>query len=124
MEMGGGLRWTKFAKSLIYLINLEMDVLQSVITHLANSERRQLLQYGVWLQAGILIPLTFCSFSVSGTSNVGFNTIFVLLLNITFVAGSHHLVDKGGSPLGAFSPQITSFPVAIITETCTTLGDL
>ena len=79
-----------------------MDVLQSLITHLANSERRQLLQYGVYLQAGLLVPLTLCSFGLSGTSNVGFNTIFVLLLNITFCAGANHLIKEGGSPIGTY----------------------
>jgi hypothetical protein len=76
-----------------------MELIQSFISHLMYAERRQLLTYGVYVQAGILIPLTLTSFSVSGTANFGFNAIFILLLNIGFVAGAHHLVEKGGSPI-------------------------
>ena len=62
------------------------------------SKKRALLMYGVYLQAGLLVPLTL-TFFVNGTENFGFNVIFILLLNIAFVAGSYHLVDKGGSPI-------------------------
>jgi len=72
-----------------------MDVLQGFVTHIMYSEHKQLLQYGVYACSGILVPLSFCTFSVSGTSNAGFNAMLTTLLNITHAVASHHVVQNG-----------------------------
>jgi len=76
-----------------------MDVLSAIVSHVMYSEHKQLLIYGVYLCAGFLVPLSICTFSVSGTSNAGFNAMLTTLLNITHVVASHHLVQNGGSPI-------------------------
>jgi len=76
-----------------------MDVLQGVVSHIMYSERKTLLQYGVYACAGILVPLSFCTSSVSGTSNAGFNAMLTTLLNITHAVASHHVVQNGAVPI-------------------------
>ncbi len=65
-------------------------VVTTLVTHIQDSEHKQLLVYSVALQALFTFPLVICCLFVSSVANAGFAYgLLVGFLNVVFVLGSY-----------------------------------